>query len=41
MPQCRNRLYDFKIKEKYNEVKSVEIIFKDTFINSDFKIIRK
>lgn len=41
MPECRNRLYDLKIKEKYNEVKSVEIIFKDTLINSDFKIIRK
>lgn len=41
MPEYRNVLYIFKTKEKYNEVKSVEVIFEDTLINSDFKIIRK
>ena len=29
MPEYRN-VYDFKTKEKYNEVKSVEIISGDT-----------
>lgn len=31
MPECRNKLYNFKINEKYNEVKSVKITLKDTY----------